>query len=684
MAEPHMFNPQVIGVPNAEQQATLDSGEHLTNIWQGEMQQIPVNMRGNPVGFADALTLGLPGVRRFRMAFNTYSFNADGSFHEQMEQFLSRMWENGHQVLWVLMDGPSQESGNDDEFVKDWPNSYSAMNTLQDWLDLMPRLATRHAEAWGKLLTWLSNHPEANTCGFEAINEPASYGRAAARFPASADFFVRTYAEHVQAIFNQVSAQHPTVDFYVGGWNYSATFDAFRDTTMLNSSISVLDHFRNMAGSRLVWSIHLYPQWAPSVQTLGSLNSWLDNRFRPILNDRMLFTEFNLQNAQVNDWRLGSANVRSTFMLGRNGEWFHRRGAGIAWWPVVNYAAGYMFFISGGGAIRQRMQNGYGAGLAMFAQGNPPEVFEAWPVSGYVQNVVVPLDENPWITSSDWRDPGVSPAASAFAYAFGGAGIAVLTGTPNAHNFLIGGNGRNILRGANLDDQLFTGLGGGVVRTGPGNNVVTVNGGSSRVYAGPGYNLVSLLRGATELVLDPAGHHIVFGFSISKGDKVSFRGAFANMLSLRNASITRSAGSDIASEVNLVITLPAGGSVTFQNGGAMVDSLHRAVLDFTDGWYATGWSEPVDFTEAQFSNPIVPPQDAEPTGASRVFRRDGTPVAVRTRFGDALPIMSRDYVIFSSNPVAPVDQVTDTVMWADGGGSVQWTTEDNQPLTWTQ
>lgn len=630
--ERHMINPQIIGVPNAEQQARIDAGEFLTNIWQGEMQQEPVNMRGNPVGFADGLALGLPGVRRFRMAFNTYSFNPDGSFRPDMEAFLSRMWENGYEALWVLMDGPSQETGDANTLHTQWPNSYQVMSGLQDWLDLMPRLAARHAEAWGKLLAWLVAHPEARTGGFEAINEPASYARAAGRFPASAATFVHAYVDHVEAIYHQISAAWPAADFFVGGWNYSATFDVLRDTDMPGGGISALNYLRALIGARLVWSIHLYPQWGPNAQTLDSLNTWMDNRFRPILSDRKVFTEFNLQNGQANNWKLPSDDARSTFMFSRAGEWFVRREAGIGWWPVVNYAAGYLFYISGTGRLRQRQQNSYGGGLGLFAMGNHPDMFSGRPVSGYSPLTIVPLDEPPVVTANDWRNGAEIPEAASFAYGFGGAGVCVLNGNYDSNNFLIGGNGRTIMRGGNRDDQLVTGLGGGVVRTGRGNNVVTVNGGASRVYCGDGYNLVSLLRGATELVLDPAGNHMVFGFSPGKGDRISFMGAFSDLIALRMASITQSAGTNIASEVNLIVNLPGGGQVTFHNGAPLADILHRSCLDMTAGWYATGWAEPVDYTESQFNDPIVDPTDPVTSGY-RPRTRDGASVTVRDKAG---------------------------------------------------
>ncbi|MEK0405094.1 hypothetical protein, partial [Lactiplantibacillus plantarum] len=90
------------------------------------MQQFPVNMRDAPAKFAAGLANGLPGLRRIRMAFNQHSFNSDGSFHPQMEVFLRETSNLGFTFMWVLMDGPSQETGGDgyDGLMIDWPNSY--------------------------------------------------------------------------------------------------------------------------------------------------------------------------------------------------------------------------------------------------------------------------------------------------------------------------------------------------------------------------------------------------------------------------------------------------------------------------------------------------------------------------------------------------------------------------------
>lgn len=642
MGERHLVNPQILGVPNAEQQARIDAGESLTRIWQGEMQQIPANMRDAPTKFADGLALGMPGVRRLRMAFNTYSFNADGTMHPQMEAFLAQAATHGFEILWVLMDGPSQESGNSDSLIRQWPNSYQTMSTLDDWQALMPRLAARQAEAWGKLLNWLAMRPNIVSYGFEAINEPATYGRAAGKFPAAAAEFVHAYLAHVEAIFHQISAAYPQADFYVGGWNYSATFDIL-ETTRMPSGETALDYLRALAGPRLVWSVHLYPQWGPNAQTLGSLDTWIDRRLRPILGERMVFTEFNLQNSQINRWQLVTDDNRSTFMFARAGEWFRKHGVGIGWWPVVNYAAGYIFFISGQGRVRQRQQNSYGAALGLFAYDNHPDVFTGLPVSGHSPVAVVPLDEPPTVLSNDWRDPASIPAAESFAYGFGGAGVCVLTGDAASNNFLYGGNGRNIIYGGPHDDHLMTGRGGGVIRTGAGNNVVTVNGGVSRVYCGPGYNLVSLYRGATELVLDPAGRHIIFGFDPMKGDRASFKGAFPDLIELRVASTAVPAGSNIASEINLAIALPGGGQAVFQNGADLIDTLHRSTLDLTDGWYGPGWSEPVDYVPADFDAPVVPPVDPAPVASGylpitrggsivRVFDFRGTEITLTGRW----------------------------------------------------
>lgn len=578
----HMINPQIFGVFTPRQVAREKAGAELTNLWQGEGQQIPINMRENPDGFARGLAIGFPGIRRLRMGFNIHSFNADGSFHPQMEAFLHAACAEGFEIHWVLMDGPSQSAGKPG-MVEAWPNSYPVLHGEADWLALTQTLRDRHALAWNAMLDWLDMRPAIRTCSFEAINEPAAYDRGADAFPALRPRLMEAYVEAVLAIHRQIAARSDA-DLYVGGWAYSADFKALEEP--LPSGGSALSRIRDGVGARLVWSAHFYPDWGPNAATVEEYEAWLDRRFAPILGDRVVMTEFNVRNADVNDPRVKDRRHRSQFMVARCARWFHRHDIGIGWWPAANYAKSSPIMIRGDGGLRQRHQNSFGAAYGFYAYGNPPDLFDR---PGHVEVIRIDRAEN---APTDWDDDPPVDAAKAYGLGFGGSDGVTVRGAADANNFLYGGDGHNILLGGDLDDHLASGRGGGVMRTGAGNSVVTTNGGTCRIWCGEGYALVSVFLGASTVVCDPGGHVWIFGFDPAKGDRLSFHGAFATADELAAATMREPARASLKDETNLVIALPGGGEVIVQGGGALDPA--GCTLDLTDGWFAPGWQPPSD------------------------------------------------------------------------------------------
>lgn len=586
-----MINVQILGEPNAEQAAIIAGGNNLTNIWQGEMQQFPVNMRDAPAKFAAGLANGLPGLRRIRMAFNQHSFNSDGSFHPQMEVFLRETSNLGFTFMWVLMDGPSQETGGDgyDGLMIDWPNSYPLpMTTAADWIALMPHLAQRHTTAWTRLLDWLARNPWLTSDGFEAINEPATYGRGASLFPELRSQIIQAYVDHVLAIHARISAVHPNAWKLVGGWNYSATFEVLDE--YLPNGRTAIQQFKDALGDRLVWSAHLYPQWAGNPRVPLDVDIWLSRRFAPVLRDRLVMTEINAQNDHANNINTPSEDSRSTFMLMRT-DWFAKNDVGIGWWPVVNYAAGYMLFISGQGDVRQRQQNTYGAAYGLFtANSMNRDIFgTAAPTMirrFSLENINSATDPDRAVRSED--------PVRAFNVGFGCDAPHTITSEPDANAFLYGGAGRAILIGSGQDDNLQLGSGGGVIRAGDGYNVLTARGGDCRIYTGPTHTRATLYGGRVDLIVHPAGVHQVRGFSPAKGDRLSFMGAFPNVQSMVDVMSVVSAESSVADEMILRVALPGGGRLDLIDCPHLLPRLHRVVLDFTSGWYAAGWTEPAD------------------------------------------------------------------------------------------
>lgn len=587
----HMINVQILGEPTPEQQAIIDGGNYLTNVWQGEMQQIPANMRGNPVGFASGLANGLPGLRRIRMAFNQHSFGADGNFHPQMETFMAEATAQGFTFVWVLMDGPSQETGNTDhaELNRDWPDSYPLpMTSEADWLALMPMLAQRHTTAWTRLLAWLARNPAVVSDGFEAINEPASYGRGATKFPALRGQIIQSYVDHVLAIHSRISAVYPNAWKLVGGWNYSATFEAFEER--LPNGLTAMQQFKAALGNRLVWSAHLYPQWGGNQRTPQDMDIWLSRRFAPVMREPLVMTEINAQNEVANQIIPPTEDARSTFMLMRT-DWFAKHDVGIGWWPVVNYASGFMLYISGQGTTRQHQQNTYGAAYGLFtANSQNRDIFST--DATFLRRCG--SSENNNALSDPDRAVRTQDPVQAFNIGFGCDAPHTLTSDPDANAFLYGGAGRAILIGSGQDDNLQLGSGGGVIRAGAGYNVVTARGGDCRIYTGPTHTRATIYAGRVDLIVHPAGVHQVRGFAPAKGDRLSFMGAFPNVQAFVDALSVVPAGSSIADETILRVALPSGGWLDLIDCPHLLPRLHRVVLDFTSGWYAAGWTEPPD------------------------------------------------------------------------------------------
>lgn len=223
---------------------------------------------------------------------------------------------------------------------------------------------------------------------------------------------------------------------------------------------------------------------------------------------------------------------------------------------------------------------------------------------GLLTPTVIPalLRNHPRDPEDDESTESYDPAPS-YALGFGGAGYNVVTGDATSNNFLFGGEGRSVLYGGSYDDCLSLGAGGGVARTYGGNNHVW-NYGDGLIYAGPGYNLIMCYHGTSRIVLDPAGEHEIYGFGPAK-DQISFMGAFPDAAALDAATRVENANLGFDDEVHTVIDLPGGGKVTFILASVR-EQIGAVCLDFTDGWYATGWTEPDDYDAALFDPSVTP------------------------------------------------------------------------------
>jgi hypothetical protein len=219
-------------------------------------------------------------------------------------------------------------------------------------------------------------------------------------------------------------------------------------------------------------------------------------------------------------------------------------------------------------------------------------------------------------------------------------------------------------------DFLSLGRGGGVARS-PASMRSIFYGSSHNpglFYLGPGKSLVCLVDGTnnpTTLVFDPTSSttNVVENFSIDRGDRVSFKGAFATAEALQAVlSISPSGnapGTGSAWPEDAVVTLPGGGSVRFVAQYNLVHTLASVCLDFTDGWYGAGWTEPPDYNPADLDIPAPPPntvffdpllhdedleEDSGGGGEGSVAVGDGNggSVIIKDGFGVTVAVMSSD------------------------------------------
>lgn len=624
----NMVNCQILGEATPEQQARIDAGENLTRIWQGEMPQIFANMRNEPEAFVRGLADGLPGARLIRVPFNIYMFQQDGDFLPEHRRALNQMIAEGFSILWVLMDGPSQEMG-DDELLAHWPDSYRDVSTEAAWRSVFTYLRTRHTQAWNKLMDWLDANPEFQPYihGFEPINEPASYNRAGNQFPSLHDEAIEAYVNAVQGIKAITESRHPGHWFYIGGYAYSAQFDILDQTYLPSKGKTALQALRETGGSKLVWSIHLYPQWIDdSVTDMTTLRRWLTTRYKAIIGDPGVFTEYNYQNEYVNAPET-NVDAMSTFLQARNQFWFEENQMGIGYWPIVNYAAGFAYRIMpdaskpGGYELMLDHQNTLGQTLATFAYANDSN----WCPTGGGEFPVTIIESSSILNAVSDEDPSLNDPVDQIAFGFGGSGISTVRGLNGTNNFLVAGDGSAELFGGNSDNHLFLGRGGGIARLPKPSryNLLQTNGGDNLLYVEGIFCEASVYYGRADLVINCRSS--IYGFDPRKGDRVSFGGAFANAAALDAATRTETTKSNLTGGNDLIVNTPFG-DVRFVVGSALPEPLSTYCLDFT------GWSpNNADYLKYHDLNPAPKPVFSEIAGF--VVDKNGTPIPVSNARG---------------------------------------------------
>lgn len=623
--------------------------------WQADRRMMPMNTRGTPVENIQGAATGLPGLRRLRMPFNQFFFGTK-TFpgpHPQMRDWLKEAVRLGYRFVWCMMDGASQEAGSGGEYdhypqmypiTPDDPNGWPVLDTLDDWKAWMAKggpLSQRQINNFRVMLDWVdANTPDMIIDGFEAINEPVAYRRPGGKYGTQHhQHFMERYVDHVEAIWAYVEARRPGKDFYVGGWAYSTDFDSLRNIPLPSrGGKNALDAIRSLVpagpGGRLVWSAHLYTDWFGQPKTIEATEAEFDRRWGDLIRtDRFAVTETNFA-ANAGNY----AAYSTDWMMARVGNWYQRRGVGMGWFATINYSPSKLLTVYNYGEIEMPSQNIFAQyyNLACLAdrQGDLTSAIRSGHQPLHRVFAKRGLRNDAYDPEGSIRDP-----SSYYTVGFGGRGVCVLTGHDDAVNFLYGGPGRTILYGGAMDDHLYLGSGGGVIRTGPGHSTSGVNGGENLIYTGPGTHMVTCVYGRSTVVCDPAGTTRIYGFDPANGDRLSFKGAFAGAAQLAAATSIVSTGASN----NVEVALPGGGKLILLGRADLQFSLSFYVLDFTEGWYGPGWAEPADYAAADFNMPAValPPLElpqniAAPVQANGPKSADGTAVIVRAANGAAV------------------------------------------------
>lgn len=645
--------------PQVEAPAELSPDEQVweaqglgpTWKWQSERRMMPMNTRGYPTENARAMVRAFPGIKRVRMPFNKNFFGRPypgmAGMHPQLRDWIRELVASGYSFLWVQMDGPSQETaagGGYAHYPQMYPGEWPVVDTLQQWRDwLAPGgpASNRHIANFQALFDWVrANEPDMIIEGFEAINEPAAYRRMGQR--QGAEYHAEAmgyYVNHVLRIYDFCEANFPGRDFYIDGWGYATDFAGFRDYKLaLYGGASAFQVFRSRIPSgrngRLVWSAHHYFDWMATPYSHAALRADFDKRFGLLFEDRLNITETSLS-SESDDWRFDQQTDFNRFLLARIGDWYQDRGVGFGWFTALNYGGGLLIRALARGEIEIPSQgnfaNFYNLACRADRTGDLVLVERSGPQPLHKIRAAQGLENQPFDPN-----PGTTDPAQYFALGFGGRGVCVLQGDDDANNFLFGGTGKTILYGGALDNYLYLGIGGGIARGGPGTqNTFGTNGGDNLIYTGPGENLVTCIHGSSTIVCDPAGVTRIYGFDPAKGDRLSFRGAFPNSDALLAATQVVTTGS-YRGDPSTEITTPQGGKVILLHQKDLAPLLSLFVRDLRDGWYAPGWSEPVDYTPADFNTPMAPVPPI--LGAAVV----DPPVVTGPRDSTGRPVVVRD------------------------------------------
>lgn len=637
-------------------------------FWHGPAQQIPWGSRQGGRPFAQGTNRWLPDGVSIRASWNQFCFRDDPVegwvLHSVYEDFLDELADAGRQFVWDWHDGRLSYLISKDKAPR-WPMLYGLISTLEEATAGIEWLGEWADESYDIFLDWLSRRPklQAATAGFELMNEPMAYNEAAkiaARTAGGSQaYFWGRKVDHIETMVGKLKAAYPTkfIIAPMAGAN-TAIGQYLQHTLPDRGGQNVLDAIRSVVGRDwMVWGMHRYPSFDRVARDLDEHKRLFIQDFRALNDDPVAVTEFNISG----EWWLPldrnpseSSKEWRSFFNGKYKDWVSadlywpgKPEYWLTWWPFSNVSQNNIGNIYSNGDIGDHQRQSRAIWHAFFNRfGRDERLFG--PLAGqrgHREPHIIDLAPSSAVRPDEsdayfdgWALNGM-PAWQASAnvdmalYWGGSYGTVHTILDGDYYSTVIGGDGKTVV----LDDQntayrrnhYWLGKGGGVVRMGPGAHHVMSEGGSTRIYTcAGGYAAINLPYGwDNEIIIDPDVVKVwIFGFSRARGDKISFKNAFPTLQAMRAATTITESPKWIKNK-DLTITLPNGGEVLFIHGGAEYGRLHETVLEWTDGWYAEGWSEPVNYTEADF-DVLGPPAGPSFGGGSGVscYDRDGQPM----------------------------------------------------------
>lgn len=496
MAEDQIAADKAAGTYNANKKA-----DDKYYLWQSDFQTIPTGMDGQPEEFAAQLRAALPQVNTLRLPFNQFSFNADGTLHEQYERFLHAAAEQGFNIIFCYFGGDVQEYGD----------KTTTADQIYDALD--GEVFDGVEEGWNSLLDWLDANGDVKDAvyGYEVMNEPAAYATGEDRDKSGdADRFVELYAQHVAELAELIDSRADG-KILVGGWNYSAKFDEL-DTGDIDG-MTALDYIRAVVGDDLVWSGHLYPGWVGTDEatTTEELEALWEAHYAVLAGDDLLITETNGKGSLVDN---PDAMDTSAYLYARSAEWFAENGIGLTWFPGVETGASNFVMIDANGQLRYMHANSLAHGLNLYSLDESDALLAGDDV---IETVIVRAK----VRGEEYQDGGKNfEDVDGVGFGFGYDGDDRVQGHDRINDFIYGGHGSDTLAGLGANDHLYGQYGDDLLFGGDGNDHLFGGDGDDRLNGGAGDDQLNGDAGADTFVIGTGGDDSVMDFAAEEEDRV--------------------------------------------------------------------------------------------------------------------------------------------------------------------